>query len=125
MLQVHKRCGVKLHLSERKMGIMRCLDLPGAHCGRQRRLAARPVGTDSCGGSFWSPGPCSLCCHPVSAAVRGRRQQAPVRSVLTGVAAPRQQYTSCHWLEPMLPGVWVAGVGVEGADLAITNLVVQ
>jgi hypothetical protein len=30
VLQVHKRCGVKLHLSERKMGIMRCLDLPGA-----------------------------------------------------------------------------------------------
>jgi hypothetical protein len=29
MLQVHRRCGVKLHLSERKMGIMRCLDLPG------------------------------------------------------------------------------------------------
>lgn len=28
-MQVHSRCGVKLHLSERKMGIMRCLDLPG------------------------------------------------------------------------------------------------
>ena len=33
-LQVHKRCGVKLHfLDDRKMGIMRCLDLPGASHG--------------------------------------------------------------------------------------------
>lgn len=28
-VQVHRRCGVKLHLSERKMGIMRCLQLEG------------------------------------------------------------------------------------------------
>lgn len=41
LLQVHKRCGVKLHLSERKMGIMRCLDLPGAQPAAAACLACR------------------------------------------------------------------------------------
>lgn len=100
LAQVHKRCGVKLHLSERKMGIMRCLQLPGALFSsrvsfvqllsppRQRR----PATHISCGlSSTQLQAACLWCDHTASRSMaRLLLQPSRIHSMLHQVSKVKQ-----------------------------------